>query len=562
MPVPQRKIQPNFIPFKDFSQGIVDRTGIRTDNTAPSPLGSASINGTFKCAALPNGGLGPLPTFDKTLNYTDLGTTNLPVSTTAALTGFKIFGPTYARSSSGTIPRYIKNSVNPFELHLGFEYLDNTNQNQHWRKYPYHNLATAFDVHAVATAKSGTAQIFSPMSFVITRMFPSSPTTPGYPVIVGQWTLIADPPVASTDYCYVYPDPTSGVTIDTDTPFSMGSSFSGPAIGHQSRYVAFERGGDHHGAGNSTAFSNEFLIYTLPNSYTQDGGTVSIFGPENPSGYGAMGSLTASDLFAVKHYGGALLIQGDLNNPIVRRLPSVQSTGGIESLGISTPAGFVYAVNNDGVYAWTGGDSSVCLSPQLETNFWSIASNITTLFAGGFQYWAGGIYAPNNFVYLNGAWWRFEDPSVVQYYLYDIEPTNNRLYCAPPTFSDANGLLAHGYNQSTPANSYQWTSNPVSSLDRRVMRFRSVVVTSQGAGTIQISIIPSDGAGTNPDTVPSQPNTISPSTAGAQRVKLGMSGFATEFQLQIIATGQGGGPAPVIYEVDIETEEHTELVVS
>lgn len=551
----ERSLKSNLISFSDFSPGIIQRTGVLgTLQYSPAPLGAASITNTYRCCALPGGGLGPLPKHTGDLLFTDHSTTNLPASTTGYITGFKIAGPMYKKTSSSA-PQMAKLSARPFELHIGYEYVSSGTRNHVWRKYPYYSSDASVVINSATATDANTFQVPTPTSFVITRMFPSAPTVAGYTVVVGSWVLAADPPIANTDYAMIYPDPTDGTTVVTDTPYDLTNLFAGLGIGHQNRYVSLFRGESAHGANGGVFLTNEFIKYTLPNTYTQDGSGSSLFGAEHPNGIGAFGSLTASDLLLIKHAGGAFLIQGDLNSPITRHYPSVTPTGGVECYGTDSPFGFCYLVNNDGVYSWGGGDQSINLSTQLEDGFWQVPGLLTYRFGGQLYSWGDGIVVPNNFLFDGKAWWRFEDPSIATYYLYDKDPVNNIIYAAKPSFSDTDHIIAGAFDLTTPATNFSWQSQPINVNDRRRMRVRSCYITAQGSGTVTVTITPTDN--TDPNT---QPSAFTVSTTGPSRVKMGCNILATELVVRIVSDG-GSNPAPIVYQVDLEVEEASNMVV-
>lgn len=130
---------------------------------------------------------------------------------------------------------------------------------------------------------------------------------------------------------------------------------------------------------------------------------------ENPSGVGTAASLNANTFFAVKHTGGGYLVQGDLDNPDVVRLPFIHSTYGIVSRGCYTPLGYVYLGRN-GVYAYKGGDSTKMLTPQID----GLARTTATIADPFLPWWdARTVNSPNE-PYAGAvgrlAWW---DPFVV-----------------------------------------------------------------------------------------------------------------------------------------------------
>lgn len=547
MPTQQRNPAVQLLTFSDFSPGIVQRIGtVGAVANSPSPIGAASITNTYRCISLPGGGLGPLPKNTTNLSFTDKSTSNLPAGVTAAATGFLLYGPMYKETSGG---QFAALSSTPFEIHLGYEYVSGGSQVQTWRKYPYYSS----DASVVINTESNTPTTpFGPTYFALTCMADSAPTTLGYPVIVGCWNQVRDPDEGD-NYCYIYPDPTDVTTVITDTPLSLGTAAS-IVFAHQSRLVFLIRGRTFHGANSGIAPTNEGIRWTLPNESTVETPGVAQFGLEAPYGYGAWGSLTSSDLLLIKHNGGAYLIQGDINNPIVRRFPSVLGTNGVEVIGTATNLGFIYGVNDDGVYAWQGGDASLLLSPQLEDGFWQTPTS-TYRFAGQFQSWGNLVLCPNNFLLdtKTSAWWRIEDPATRLYYCWQIDPMNNIAYGLRPTFSDTSGVYAGGFNSGTPAVNYSWQSQPFNVFDRRRTLIRGVYITAQGAGTITVTFSSDEG----PTSVFTQPNAWNISTTGPTRVRLAAQVYGSEFVMRIVSDG-GATAAPIVYTVDVEVLESTQ----
>lgn len=553
MPSQQRNPAPQLLTFSDFSPGIVQRTNVvGAVANSPSPVGAASITNTYRCIALPGGGLGPMPKNTSTLSFTDLSTTALPAGVTAAATGFQIFGPMFKDANS---PRFFPNitSTTPFELHLGYEYVTGGNQEQRWRKYPYYSGDNSV---AINSETSTVTNIFGPTYFVNSAMNHPDPTVPGYSVVVGTWNQVRIPQEGD-DYLLVYPDPTTNVTAVTDTPYDMGIAIGslGPIIAHQNRIIVLGRAMAIHGANSGFSPHNELLFWTNPNDYTFVSATQSAFAYDVPGGYGAWGSLTSSDLLLIKHQGGAFLIQGDVNNPIIRRFPSVMGTHGVEVLGASTAVGYVYGVNNDGVYAWQGGDASVLLSPQLEDGFWQ-ATNSTYLFEGQFASWGDLVLCPNNFVFdtKSNSWWRIEDTATRLYYCWQVDPWTNKAYGLRPTFSDTSPVYAGSYDSNTPASNFSWQSQPFSVFGRRRTLIRNIFLTAQGSGTVTITFTSNEGAGS----VISSPNVPTLSTLGPTRVKLPCNILGSDFVMRVVSDG-GVGAAPIIYTVDLEVEEASQL---
>lgn len=223
-------------------------------------------------------------------------------------------------------------------------------------------------------------------------------------------------------------------------------------------------------------------------------------GEDNVSRTGALGTVTNTQLLLVKHEGGAMLVSNDLDQPTQRRMPAVESTHGVVSHGVQTPLGFVYG-SKTGVYAWSGGDTSQNLSPQMEGFFWDHThGNLAERYSGPrgrFAYWQGMILAPNNYVMdtRGGGWWRLEmpypkpaAPPETPYNCYDVA-LDGKLWAFPYKVTDATSdptytfsqASAYVYDADTPRSSYSWQSQPIAETLDQVLSFQDVEVVASGA---------------------------------------------------------------------------------
>lgn len=163
---------------------------------------------------------------------------------------------------------------------------------------------------------------------------------------------------------------------------------------------------------------------------------------DDVSEIGTIGVTTVDQLLIVKHHTGGAMISGDLDNPSIRRLPYIESTGGVICKGANTPIGFVYGSNN-GIYVWAGGDSTQKLSTQLDGFFWDHTNGSTEeTYAGSrgrMAYWNNLVCVPNNFLYDIEAqsWWRFKvtdllpiSADIAPYNCYDKDE-QGQLYAFP-----------------------------------------------------------------------------------------------------------------------------------
>lgn len=530
--------------FSDFSKGIVQKTGILGALTnSPAQLGAASIQNTYRCIALPGGGLGPLPKKVRDLTHPSL-VAGLQYNTV----GMLVFGPVYHTANSPVVfPPF--EGATPFEMHVGVEWDEAGTHHFIWRRYRYFSDNGFDDLKTLTSANLGK---FSPLYLTADRANPLLPTLAGYPIVVGSWVAVEDPAVTAS-FVSAFPDPAASTVTGV---FDYGISSGGKVIGHQNRIVAFVRTmSNHGGAGTDYVPFDEFVTYTLPNDTAIDASNQA-FGEEFPVGYGCIGSMDSSDLLLIKHFGGAYLVQGGINDPLVRRLPGVVGTAGVECVGTSTPIGFVYLVNKDGVYAWQGGDGSVLLSPQLEDNFWD-AGAAPYLFKGSFTSWGNWILVPNNFVFdtMTESWWRIEDPTVATYFLYQRDPINNVLY-AGRTFAknELGSIYASGYDRATPATNFSWQSQPFGLLPRRNMSITQVYVRAQGAGTVTITFT-ADGS------VDANPAVLTFTTATPTILVSNCNITGTQVVMRIVSDG-GASAAPVILEVNLVYNDGQELAVA
>ncbi|MCZ2110626.1 MAG: hypothetical protein LC118_13850 [Dehalococcoidia bacterium] len=187
----------------------------------------------------------------------------------------------------------------------------------------------------------------------------------------------------------------------------------------------------------------------------------------------SMGTAANGQLFLIKDQGGAVLVDGDMDNPTVRVAPNVEPTYGIESTGVHTPVGYVYG-SRTGVYAWDGGDASRHLSPQLSGFFWEHATAAETGrylgSRGSFQYWDAKVFAPNDFLFDSAvnSWWRLEPnsadiPSGTKrhpYNRYLIDMAGKLWAFAYKVTADCTDY-AFSYSTDKLRSAYSWRSQPL-----------------------------------------------------------------------------------------------------
>lgn len=534
--------------FNDFSPGIWQKKGIYgTTGNVPAPPGAATTTNTYRCRSLPGGGLGPMPKKIRDLTMPGTGPDHLYV-----ITGFCINGPLYNSALAPTFPGSPYGpdfppfvSATPFEAHVIFDDLTATTLHSLWARMRYYSDSGK---DTLSDVDYGTPiGLHAPSYSTITRSNPAAPTSPGIPVVAVSRGPVKNA-FGTPSTLLVFPDPATPDVIGVASLYGG----VGPVLGHQLRLVFLWRQSFIHGsAGGNYAYQpgNETLVYTNPNDTSTVSISTTLVGQEYPVGYGAWASLTASDLLLIKHYGGAYLIQGSIDAPIVRRMPNVVSTAGSECIGAHSSIGFVYGVNRGGVYAWGGGDGSGSISPQMEDGFWQSSSVLTYLFGGTFMSWGDMIMCPNSFVFdINTkGWWRIDDTADSVYFMWQRDPINNVMYGCLPQFTDASPRYASGYDRLLPSLSYSWQSQPWFADIGRLSKYREGLLCVTGDGTITLTL-------TSMDTGTSTTKVVTVNSTNPKYYRFtDITAEGTRFQLRIQASGVAA--APVVEELHLGWQE-------
>ena len=558
-----------WVNLSDFTPGIWSRSERALSGVAlPAPLGAAQQTNTFRCQALPGGGLAPLPknTASWSLPSTDTG---VPTAVNGVyINGFHAFGP-----------------VNPAtqywdELFLGIEYIfNNAGSNQRrfrLNRYKMYNnpgstqLQTAanFDQLVIydSTVASPVTTRYWGQTYGTTRINTSDPTQPGTPVVFYDWTD-SDAPAPVGKFISTFPSPS---TASVTAILTLGNR-QAQTLGHQGRIVFLEASAYAHGGGGTATATNEQIGYSTPNTTTITTSTQSsIFSFENPVGYGAWGSISAGELFLVKTQGGGLIISGDIANPSITRLPGVISTGGLLCKAASTPQGLFYAANRVGVCVWRGGDTSEVVSEQLDGDFFRTSFTPIPTESGIFlnaistslESWGPWVMVSNNWLYntILRSWWRIEDPSVATINWWAKSSDTRWMWGATATQPNTTTSCVYVWDQVTPASSYSWQSHPIPASIDRLLEVREMVLVAQGSGTVTVTLTGIDPAGA--DTTQAETFTVSHSNQ-PQRIRPSVGGtFIKGYNVivRIQSTATSTGAAPVVYSLSLGTRQAQQVV--
>lgn len=558
-----------WVEISDFRPGIISakRQSGTAGTAVPAPLGAAQLSGTFRCVALPSGGLAPLPKIQSTYS--------IPLPDTDANTKFGYFNVN-GFTAFGPVGPGPAGDVDDFFLMI--EYVLNAAPNNRTVTYYRVDPVSGTDpypsdqLQQLTSTQSQNNEQYIGTSFAISRMSNTGPnfTNPGTPVVVANW---APPGFAANPHIWAFPSPaapavTATVELTSTRPTAGGETNVGDILGHQGRVVMLEYLTNQFGAraGDSIP-TNEQISYTDPaNSYnaftTYSIGTQqSVFGPEYPNGYGAWGSISAGELFLVKHQGGACRVLGDLNTPTVTRLYGVTGTGGFGNRAASAPVGFVYYSRFLGAWLWRGADTSERISTQLEDDFMLYTPGNDKLLNVHVQLepWGDWIVTTNGYLWdsKQGGWWRLDDPTsyVPQWFARGFFGDN--LYAVPLRAVNLAGQpgskagFIRKYNMRTAANSFSWQSHPIPVTRDRLVDVRDMVLSAQGNGTVTVTLTSTSGTVTETFTVSnqSQPQRLRPaaSTAAGQTTGTYESGY--NCVAQIVSTGSGGGAAPTVHSL-------------
>jgi len=538
----------SWIDLDDFTPGLYDASYISAAPGAypgafAAPLGSANASDTWQCIALPQGGLGPLPAVVASYTLNALRLTALP-------------------SGAWWVGGLINSQV-PFQQDELILLLESTSGSE-LAAYSVQMthiggpLGTAFYSNSSGSILNGC-----PFPFV-TRVAATDPTTSvGTPTVV-----FPDNINPSAIKVVLYPDP-AGPTLYGSAQLSPDTAAL--TFGHQTRIVTL--------LGTSVAWPissglNEpfdDINYTdPPNSETFPGSTPdTIFVAEQPYGYGAVGSVSAGELFMVKTRGGGVVVSGDLVNPTVIYLPGVQPTGYIYGRTDTDENGLYYCSDQAGAYIWNGGNTSTKISLQINDTFYIPEVNPFPYFTLTYFVfrWHDLMLFSNNYVYqprTNG-WWRLLDPGISTFFHYTNGWVGNQIYASSAYADSGPSTFLYKFDNQVPASSWQWQSLPLRVSEDRNVDLREIVVRASlpyggfGGATIQVTAI--DQFYNN---YPCDLITIPAGTSAPQMYRLPIRCQSEDIQVLVQAAATNSGqPAPVVHSLSFgyRTRQHSGATV-
>lgn len=526
-----------YIEMTDFTVGVWSNNNLAggVNITSDNPC-KADPSNTFRCIALPTGGLGPLPR----LQQSDRLTT-IPESGVAGITyqvaGFNTWGRVLPSPATDA-------SADQTEVHvvLYYDYDDGTgfDADLYWlRERQFDTTPTTETIYHVDLEGSGHSG--PRYAYLLkTRMNPTTPDDPGIPVMVCMANRVAnnDLPIYRA-----FPDPASAnilstvAVLATDADSNAIAQTYNIAAAHQGRIIAGQWRAADHGPGGDVLITNETFFWTETNDNVAVSNVGAQFIPELDQSVTDLAPMSANSLLVIKWYGGGYVLQGDLSDVTVVQLPNLPCPDGSDWVrGVNTSRGYIYSAGPAGMYLWNGGDGAEPISRQLDGEF-AVGSNFITGANGQCDRWMDRVLVPQNWVWDANmqSWWRIADPATVNIRFWSTVAYSAYAYGAAASFTAASPNFMHRFQYTDLAYTWVWKSHPLWTSQARRMEVRQGTVALQGRGTVTITII-DDAGGTSAETF-----TINHTNIRNYRWDISLD--AENLIVQIEASGNAGGGA-------------------
>jgi hypothetical protein len=541
----------------DFSPGI-------HQIVAPSrPPGAAQAEGTYRCRSADGGALVPLPRRKESLAglASKTGHSAAQIITPEfRIVGLHAAGPVY--NAYSPYQSYGPEQSNT-ELFVAVEYWREGGDldRQHLRVLRM-NHNTVFPQWRSIWSTSKQAEPYNPKAVPVYADFVTTRSNNADADQSGPTVTVA----CVYGNVFMYPDdsnPSGNTTrkLPGDISFTKGLLSCVNIVGHQGRIVGFPLSVTWHGEKNWW-IGNEQFWWTKVNDLRTLADQLSgklywvNAGFEDPSGYQAMASLTADELFLVKSKGGGLVLRGSLNNFTAVNYPYIRSAGYSLNKGTTTPIGFAYPVDASGLWVWAGGEASEHVSKQLESDFWRppVQAPAGDPEPAEFLHyptqcanWGEWAALPNNWLWDTdyGGFWRIEDPADVVLHRWSVDWRSRRAFASPSGVRTDDDVAVYSYDKSDLASNYRWHGHPQSATMDREVELREVVVVASGIGEVRVrAYSATDQVGQTKTFVVNG----TPSRPTIQRQGYAVNGAMLTFELDVSADSPLE-PAPTVHEI-------------
>lgn len=498
----------SWLHIDDFTPGLFTANATGTPagaqtNYTPQPLGSCSA--VEACIGQPNGGLVPLPWFPETPREWPYGTIDTPFIFIAGVETNTAYRLNYLMSGDTEETELISiveaDDGSTFHLVAVNSYIIETG-----------------DIHAVLHSVSASTETYWGSPYPQWTRMTEVGSGLDYPVLVFPSVVPTDSQ-GQNGHMYVYPLITAPTTFNVEDLVAESTTpgaFTGQLVCYDGRILGLIAPNTYTwpDRGDSPLFiSNEAIEYSDPpgsNDYFPTTDDFALLVPENPFGYGAVGSISAGELFLVKKRGGGVLVLGDIDAPSsVTYLPGVQPTGNFYGRGDSTQLGFVYCSQGFGAWVWNGANVSQKISTQLQDDFFDVLDEAGLSNSENYGFfvkrWGDFILFSNGYVYsiLTSSWWMLTQPGAGEhpYYHYTDAKDNHQIYVMPLKVDVTNETFLYTFDTRIGAPHYEWTSTDlyrhVTNIQDRVIDIREVIIKASVAvpasgNTITCNLIQND----------------------------------------------------------------------
>lgn len=485
-----------WLEFTDFSGGIFSNNNLSggLEVTATNPAMAQPTN-TYRCRALPTGGLGPLPRMKEAFELTQPPTNSQDDS--YIINGLGTWGQAIGTTNATT------DGNHRIEVHLLLSWTvagtPVTRYGAWTREHIYDTTPSTETIAFDTNADAGPGvMLYQYAYFLKTRMNPIADVAdPGELVMVCVYT----PPSQDVFLNKVQPDPATPTATGTAQLIAGDAEIYRKAVAHQGRVVVgkfaiYGRGDD------TTNSSNENFVYTEVNNYTTTLTEPQVYVPEIDQNISDLASMTANQLIVVKDFGGGYMVQGDLDDPTVVRLPNLMSPDGTATVhGTQTPRGWVYSAGDRGLYIWNGGDQSEPLSSQVDAREFTGNGVETAGHAGSCDRWLDLLLVPQLWVcdLESRGWWRLDDPDdyPTPMTFFSTSKYRGQMISARQEFqpleTDGNEVAFYLWEYGDLAYTYSWQSHPLWVSRDQYLNTRAGVVALQGYGEVTVTLIDQDG---------------------------------------------------------------------
>lgn len=556
----------------DFSPGI------RQVVSPNHPPGTATDTGTVGCRSGEGGMLVALPKMTSQItapSALEFRGTGALASSEYRISG--LFAQDPVTTIAGGTTQTTGVNQNNTELWVGLECYTDAGSNQHRRRVArYHRSRTAPTWEIVWTDDETSE--YSANSRPAVCYFDQTGSNSGSPLVPGPVPVVF---LFTGEDIRMTPDDTTPGTTSTAAVAAPADTSFAFMVCHQNRAVVWIFTPLAANAGVARLHSDT-LYWTEVNDLTSldaelAGSYVNTLAYiEETNGVEFACRMTSDQLFVMKRSGGALVLQGDLNNFAAIPKVAVKSAGYSLCPGKFSPLGIVYPCNAGGVAVWEGGDTARELATWMEPDFWrptaSSPANTETRTADGWGQshtdlaaWQQFILLPNNWLHDTdyGGWWRLHEQSIgsgastqwTDMRRWVSDWSGRWAWGSPSGYSAEGDTVLYEFDMLQPREDWSWQSHPISATLTNTMSVGEVwlwVDASNTASTLVVTV-------TSAEDTTGQTQTVTVPNAGrvmAIRCPTRWKVNGTGLQIKVVADSNASNvEAPRLHKIVLDVDE-------